>query len=233
MCPILIYCADKNRAFVEVAQAHGFMLGAQLPCTVYADSLYFADQNWKRPDRGAYMAALEVYRPTMATVLDLERPDQLPDVLSWAEEAAQWAKHVQIIPKVHGIIKRLPRSIGGATVVLGYSVPTKHGGTPVWPGEFAGWPVHLLGGSPQAQMRHYARLRGIADVISVDGNMANKMATTWCAYWTAAQSKHPKDRYWDRIEAGHEGQAPLEAFRRSCENIMKAWREQESYGRTH
>lgn len=144
-----------------------------------------------------------------APSVELERDGQVSEVLSWAEEAAQYASVVMIIPKVFGIIDRLPRRIAGADVRLGYSVPTKFGGTelPVW--EFAGWPVHLLGGSPQAQMQllHYL------DVRSADGNMASKAATRFCNYWTLGGWR----------ETGAMVDAPYEAFRRSCKNIAAAW----------
>lgn len=215
--PDLIYCAGKNRRYADTARAAGFRLGAQLPCTVYHD-LWFADQNWKKPDRARYMAALKEHRPEMATVLDLERADQLDEVLSWAEEAAQYVRRVLIIPKAHGIIARLPRQIGGADVVLAYSVPTSHGGTSVWPGEFAGWPVHLLGGAPHMQMRLAARM----GVVSADGNMTNKMSHAgrfWCA------EKGPKGHWRNLREIGVDLPTDnnLEAFRRSCVNIIEAW----------
>lgn len=224
----VIYCASGNAIFAQTAIDAGMLYGAQLPSTVYYP-VHFADQNWKNPDREKYMAELLRYRPAVATVLDLEHSDQLPEVLSWAEEAAQYAATVMIIPKVFGIIARLPRRIGGADVRLGYSVPTRHGGTevPVW--EFFGWPVHLLGGSPHAQMR-LARIAQL-DVVSVDGNMMNKMATTFCSFWENGTARYAKDRYWPSLKESRGGvkwdrdNAPAEAFRRSCENIISAWRE--------
>lgn len=208
----LIYCAGKNVRLDDIAIKAGFMVGAQLPCTTYLP-LYFADQNWKKPDRTAYLAALEKHQPYMATVLDLERLNQLDEVLAWAEDAAQWVAVVIIIPKAQGIISRLPRSIGGRPVRLGFSVPTKFGGTelPVW--EFAGWPVHLLGGSPHRQMA----IARYMDVQSADGNVINLAATNFCKYW--------QDGRWYSITP-RQGDAPYEAFRRSCENIMAAWRKQ-------
>ena len=49
-------------------------------------------------------------------------------------------------PYAFGGIARVPEQIGGKAVRLGYSVPTKFGGTevPLW--EFGQRPVHLLGG---------------------------------------------------------------------------------------
>lgn len=221
MVPELVYCAGGNPRYAEIAINAGYKYGSRLPGTPYAP-LWFADQNWRAPVRASYMAALARFRPECATVLDLERESQLPEVLDWAEEAAQYARRVIIIPKAHGIIRRLPRQINGAPVVLGYSIPTSHGGTMVWHSEFAGWPIHLLGGSPHAQMRHWSRLRAIADVVSADGNMSNKISHA--------------GRFW-RLEKGIKGnwvnlreigvQLPtdnnIEAFRRSCENIQAAW----------
>ena len=226
----LIYCAAGNRRFAEIAVAAGFLYGAQLPGTVYPDvaRLSFADQDWKRPNRAAYMASLAAHRPRMATVLDWERDKQLGEVLSWAEEAAQYVERVILIPKVVGGIPRLPRAIGGAKIVLGYSVPATYGGTELPPWEFAGWPVHLLGGSPHRQLHaaHYMR------VVSADGNYAAKMARH-NQFWMAGHARNAHDRFWPRLketdgkrwgDGTSTADAPYEAFRRSCANIMAAWR---------
>lgn len=220
MAPELVYCAGGNARYAAVAIAAGFRYGVQLPKHTPYAALWFADQNWRRPDRARYMAALAQYRPVMASVLDLERHDQIDEVLSWSEEAAQYCERVMIIPKAHGIIRRLPRRVGTADVILGYSVPTRHGGTAVWPEEFAGWPIHLLGGSPHMQMRLTARLRG---VVSADGNMSNKMSHAG-RFWSA--EKGPKGHWRNLREIGVDLPTDnnLEAFRRSCENIMTAWR---------
>lgn len=229
----LIYCAAGNRRFAEIAVAAGFHYGAQLPGTIYPDvaPLYFADQNWKAADRQKYMMALAAHQPHMATVLDWEREEQLPEVLDWAEEAAQFVSVVIIIPKVFGGIARLPRTIGGAEVRLGYSVPTRYAGTevPLW--EFSGWPVHLLGGSPQEQIRLAAYLK----VASVDGNYMQKMALRWCRFWMPGNARYASNRWWPTLfeadgqkwsNGGADDDAPYEAFRRSCENIMSAWGQQ-------
>lgn len=221
----LIYCADGNRRFAQIAIDHGYLYGAQLPRTVYFPP-WFADQKWKKPNRAAYMAALAQHRPHMASVLDLEREDQISEVLSWAEEATQYVEVVMIIPKVFGIVPRLPRRINGAEVRLGYSVPTKFGGTEVPAWEFAGWPVHLLGGSPNAQqeLTHYM------DVHSVDGNLAQRMATMHCSFFDPSR-RTPKGLWATIIDydgkpwaSGGRTDAPYEAFRRSCENIMQSWK---------
>ncbi len=184
--------------------------GAQLPGTVYFPP-EFVDQDWKRPDRAAYVAAVAQHRPRIATVLDWEHDKQLPEVLGWAEDVAPFVERVIIIPKVTGGIPRLPRRIGGREVVLGYSVPTRYAGTSVPPWEFAGWPVHLLGGSPhrQIEMAHYL------SVVSADGNYINMKAAQFCEWWNG--------RRWIPL-LPKQDDAPYEAFRRSCVNVLASWR---------
>lgn len=221
--PTLIYCASGNKRLADIALEYGFEYGAQLPATIY-HAPYFVDQNWRKPERAKYMAALAEHRPALATVLDWEREEQLPEVLSWAEEAAQ---HVQdaviIIPKVMGGIDQIPREIGGKPVRLGYSVPTRFAGTelPLW--EFAGWDVHLLGGSPKAQMT-CARYM---DVRSADGNYMAKLANQRCQFFVPTRvswAKNPTFPLLSEICWSEPGDAPYHAFRLSCINVSNAWR---------
>jgi len=224
--PELIYCANGNGRFAEIAINSGFTYGAQMPGTVYFQP-EFIDQNWKKPDRQRYMADLAMHGPRIATVLDLEREEQYSEVMEWAEEAAQHVTEtVIIIPKVFGIIPRIPETVGGKEVRLGYSVPTKHGGTqlPVW--EFFGRDVHLLGGSPHAQMR-IAAIAGMR-VTSVDGNMMHKMAARYCQFWTPGNSRYASNRWWPTIkelrgERSEYDDLIYEVFEMSCRNIVAAW----------
>lgn len=241
----LIYCADGNARFAEIAIKAGFLYGAQLPPRGLPYPPYFADQNWKTPDRERYMAELEKHKPYMATVLDWERWDQLPEVLGWAEDAALYVEEVIIIPKVIGGVSSIPRVIGNKPIRLGYSVPTKFGGTLVHPVEFLGWPVHLLGGSPLVQARlgglfslNKPRLFSDAEqlnVVSADGNYHHKMATRYNQYFVAdGSARYARNPYWPTLREANGGQnwgdgrakadAPYEAFRRSCEAIMKVWK---------
>lgn len=226
MTPALIYCANGNPRLATIAVEAGYRYGCQLPGSVMAGAdLDFADQDWKRPDRAAYMAALSVHRPRVASVLDWERSDQLPEVLDWAEEAAQHVREgVIVIPKVPGEVDRIPRRVGGKAVILGYSVPTRYGSTPVPYWEFEGWPVHLLGGSPQQQMSEWMYLSCVSEVVTADGNMPEKVAVKWCQFWSPTVGGG--GGYWRDLP---EGEAPTdrvyeEAFRRSCRNVMAAWR---------
>lgn len=169
------------------------------------------------------MNALAQHRPAMATVLDWEHPEQLSEVLSWAEEASQHVtESVVLIPKVPGMVPQLPREINGKRVVLAYSVPTSYGASPLMLWEFAGWPVHLLGGSPHRQREVWDYLHGIADVVSLDGNMTHQQAHK-CRTWVRQrQAKGHWVQLRDLGDARTEG-ANLECFRCSLLEIARLW----------
>jgi len=209
----LIYCASGNKKFAEIAINAGFKYGSQLPFTVYY-SPYFVDQNWKSPNRQSYFEAVAKHKPHMATVLDWERMAQLPEILSWAEEAASHVEVVVVIPKVQRGIDFIPHVIGGKPVRLGYSVPTSYGGTPLPYSDFIGRDVHLLGGSPEKQLR----LTKYLNVKSVDCNYHMGMATKFNKFWHGGK--------WVRVEtvAGFVAKdAPYRAFELSCQNMIHAW----------
>lgn len=229
--PTLIYCADGNRRFAQIAIDAGFLYGAQLPNTVYF-SPYFVDQDYKKPDFAKYMLALAKYRPYMASVIDWEIPEQLPEVLKWAECASVYVDVLMVIPKVIGQVDKIPEMIGGKPVRLGYSIPTSFGGTQVPTWEFGARPVHLLGGSPKAQFS----LSYYLNVASLDGNMHQLMATKYCAYFTTRRVSGTKNHPWPTLKESNNGtnwgdgsakaDAPYEAFKRSCQNIMNMWNQQ-------
>ena len=50
MTPVLICCIGGNPRWYKITVEEGFKPGAQLPWTIYGP-LYFADQDWKKPDR--------------------------------------------------------------------------------------------------------------------------------------------------------------------------------------
>lgn len=232
----VIYCAGKNARFSDAALDAGLLLG-----TRDSDQLthrpYFMDQDWEQPDLARYEALLAAHRPHIATVLDWERRAQLDEVLRWAEMAAQYVQVVVIIPKVIGGIARLPREIGGKSVRLGYSVPTKYsgpydqerGGVIVPLAEFQAWDgpggVHLLGGSPQSQMHIYKLL---GNVRSVDGNMILERAHA-CQYFAWPPVDKVGNRWFPKLAetggAAYTQDANLEAFRRSCASVLTAWRD--------
>lgn len=219
MPPLLIYCADGNPAFARAAVEAEWLYGARLPATVY-EEVYFADQDWKKPDLCKYAAAVRQHRPAMATVLDWERDEQLPEVLAWGEAVAPHVERVVVIPKVPGRVCDVPSAVGGKAVVLGFSVPTSYGGTTCGLWEFGDRPVHLLGGSPHAQRK----LARYLNVVSLDGNMTAQQSRKG-RFWS--REKGPNGHWRQLKEAGDhrtEG-VPLECFRRSLRAVRKMWHE--------
>jgi len=219
--PTLIYCADGNRRFAAIAIRNNYKYGAQLPHKVYF-APYFADQNWKNPVRVRYMETLAKHRPTLATVLDWESEEQLAEVLSWAEEVAQFVETSIIIPKVVGGIKRLPRFINGKEVRLGYSASSTFSSTPVTFSEFQGWPVHCLGGGPRIQLQ----LKRTHDLRSADGNYIQKLARINCQFYSPAIPA--KNHGWPMLrEVGMgyiKNDAIYTAFELTCIGVQMAWR---------
>lgn len=217
----LIYCAGGNARLAKIAIDAGLLYGSRLPGRP-SHPIQFADQDWKRPNRAKYIAALAKYRPAMCTVLDLEREDQLSEVMSWAEEAAQYVQTVIIIPKVMNIIARIPRTIGGKEIRLG--VPCgPHEQTAPPRMEFQDRPVHILGGQPHKQMKKALDL----NVKSVDCSTTAYMARKLCAFWAPSTIPTAKSRWWPQLKdigLGDYGRnAYQEAFRLSCINIISGW----------
>jgi len=213
--PNLIYSGGGNPRFYRIALKHGFEYGARLPDTVYG-KLFFADQNWKSPNRELYMSYLKKHKPKFGTVLDLEFKEQLSEILDWGDEISRYVQHIIIIPKVKGIIKSLPSEINGKQIVLAYSVPTKYGGTEVPIQEFKNWPVHLLGGSPHKQIKLWREMSEFCDIISVDGNYFRMKATRFCEYWVAPGKWIPDGNKTKK-------NAHYACFKKSCFNIMEHW----------
>lgn len=207
----VIFCFGGNRVYAEIAIASGMLYGIRSGYTPYFP-VHFIDQDWKKPNRGKYMNLLSVHCPKVATVLDLEQREQLEEVLDWAEEAAAFCETVIVIPKVSGVMGEIPSVIGGKEVRLGYSVPTRYGKTDISTKEFEDRPVHLLGGSPHAQLK----LANEMNVRSVDGNYSQKIAQNFCKYWEGGK--------WVPMAGEHKGKKNMiKAFGISCDNIMAAW----------
>jgi hypothetical protein len=148
--------------------------GGVCPCTPYitGHEIGFIDNDYFHYDHEMHLAAVAKWTPKYATVRDVMTQSQchkdeieyypLEQILEWAEELSEHATNVIVIPK-YDCIDQIPEKF-----VLGYSVPTSHGGTPLPPEMFRGRRVHLLGGSWKDQLAHMAVLQD--DVVSADNN---------------------------------------------------------------
>ena len=124
----------------------------------------FLDIHWKKYNFSQHIRAAEIHRPLFTVARDVESLADLHSILREAEQLREYARHVIIVPKAIEFVGKIERLIP-KEYVLGFSVPTKYGGTRISPTEFKR-PVHLLGGRPDVQRR----LANLMPVISVDCN---------------------------------------------------------------
>jgi hypothetical protein len=151
-----------------------------------AHRVVFIDNDYFNYDHQKHIAAVRELRPKYATVMDVMTQEQcakdeieyapLEQVLDWAAELEQYTENVIVIPK-YNCLDQIPERY-----VLGYSVPTSHGGTPLPVSAFKGRRVHLLGGSWKAQLAHMAELGD--DVVCLDNNYIQKIARQWAQFVT-------------------------------------------------
>jgi hypothetical protein len=132
----------------------------------------FLDCDYAQYDHAHHLATCQALRPKYVTVRDIMTEQQcsvanipywpLDAILAWAAELAPYADQVILIPK-YDCLDALPPQY-----ILGYSVPTSHGGTPLPLAAFTGRQVHLLGGSWKQQLTLLEQYGDL--VVSADNN---------------------------------------------------------------
>lgn len=133
----------------------------------------FIDNEYHDYDHARHLEVVSHWKPRYCTVRDWMSPEQcaaagieyypLGQIIDWADELSEaGAENVMLIPKVDNI-DAIPERF-----MLGYSVPSSYGATPLPTEAFRGRRVHLLGGSAISQMRYFMRLAD--EVVSVDNN---------------------------------------------------------------
>ncbi len=168
---------------VQAGMRYGIQSGSYRLCpyTYYLSGRHevaFIDNDYFAYNHPRHMMAVRQLRPKYATVRDVISEDvceaqgiayyELPQILDWAAEISEYAENVIVIPK-YDCIDKIPEKY-----ILGYSVPSSHGGTPLPVEAFKGRRVHLLGGSWAAQLAYLAELGD--DVVSLDTNYVARIA---------------------------------------------------------
>jgi hypothetical protein len=176
---------DWYSSYVPIAIGCGFLWGARSGPHVLDEKygghykLSFMDNEYTDYNHEIHLACVKKFRPKYATVRDVMTEEQcikagiehfsLEQILDWAEELSQFAENVIVIPKYEEALESIPDKF-----MLGFSIPTSHGGTMLPVEMFKGRRVHLLGGSWKAQLAHLALLK--EDVVSLDNNYVMKTA---------------------------------------------------------
>jgi hypothetical protein len=124
----------------------------------------FLDICWKAYDFARHLETVRATKPHITVARDVEELSQLDQVLKEAEQLQQYAYYVVIVPKTPKLSDCLEHEIP-PRYLLGYSCPTRYGGTMIPPQKFTR-PVHILGGRPDVQRR----LANLMPVYSFDCN---------------------------------------------------------------
>jgi hypothetical protein len=183
------------------------------------DRLGFLDIDWQNYNHRLHLEAARITRPFLTVARDIMHQHDLPEILDEANHLSQYAEHVVVVPKdikmQTGLEELIPTQF-----LLGYSVPTRYGGTTICPTAFRR-PVHLRGGRPDVQRRLAEKM----NVFSLDCNRFTYDASFGDFFDGERFREHPTGGYQSCIEAS------LHNINRLWEDYMPAM--MQGYGRAH
>jgi hypothetical protein len=170
---------ENADGFINIAVKGGLQYGVRSTENVSQSySPVFIDNKWENYNHEHHLSVVAQYKPKYATCLDLLTEAQcaalnLPyidfdTIMGYAEQLSNYAENVILIPK-YDCIDDIPEKY-----MLGYSIPSTYGGTPLPFQRFIGKRVHLLGGSPRKQWEFYTMAP--ETIVSVDTNYICKIS---------------------------------------------------------
>jgi len=165
---VIKFVAHSQRV-INISSFHGWFPGAKYTNLrdlkgIDFESKGFLDIDWKKYSFSRHLDAVQEHKPYLTMARDVESIEELESILLEADILIKHSKHVAIIPKDIRLNNRLTELIP-KKFILGYSVPTRYGGTEVSIDSFDR-KVHLLGGRPDIQRK----LANFLDVMSFDCN---------------------------------------------------------------
>lgn len=158
---------NHSRRVGRLAREFGWLPGARytnLRDVKWFDRLGFLDIQWSGYQYDRHLTAVKSTRPLLTVARDIERVRDLPKILDQAHELAEYAEQVIVVPKAPALAQNLNELIPNR-FLLGFSVRSKYGATPISPSYFRR-PTHLLGGRPDIQRY----LGSLMPVVSLDCN---------------------------------------------------------------
>ncbi|HVV27971.1 MAG TPA: DUF6610 family protein [Rhizomicrobium sp.] len=194
--PVLIF-VNHSATVQKIAAAHGWLPGARytnLRDVRLFKRLGFLDIDWKNYDFQRHIEAAEATRPLVTVARDIECRRALTRIIDQAYKLKEFARHVILVPKD----PLLAAKIGSfpADFLLGYSVPTRYGGTVIAPEAFTR-PVHLLGGRPDVQRQLASKM----PVFSIDANRFTLDASFGDYFDGETFRPHPRGGYKTCLKA--------------------------------
>lgn len=206
-----------SRRVLGIASRHGWLPAARytnLRDVRRFDQIGFIDVDWKEYSFSRHLEAVRMTKPIMTVAKDIENPRDWEKTMDQALELQIHCLYVVIVPKHPFLAERLDRDIP-QRFLLGYSVPTKYGGTAISPKAFCR-PVHLLGGRPEIQRRLAESMK----VISLDCNRFT-LDAAYGDYFDGEKFRpHPRGGY-------------VACLRDSIKNINKLWKDYPSGSWSH
>jgi len=193
---------------ISIAMRHGWLPGARysnLRDIRKFDRLGFLDIEWRDYNFGRHLSAARSTAPLVTVARDIDDLRNLNCTLDQAHELLRHAERVIVVPKDPRFSRRVEELIPHE-FDLGFSVPTRYGGTCIPVTAFSR-SVHLLGGRPDVQRRLAKRLR----VVSFDCNRFTLDAAFGDYFDGTTFRPHPVGGYDTCLEA-------------SVLNINKLWR---------
>jgi Family of unknown function (DUF6610) len=211
---VLRFVAHSSRV-LKIAQRYGWLPGARytnLRDVRRCDRVGFLDIEWRNYSFQRHLEAAKATRPLITVALDVSDPRKLSGILDQASELGLYCERVVIVPKHPSLGDKLD-SLIPSKFILGYSVPTRYGGT-ILPPRFFRRPVHLLGGRPDVQRR----LAEVMPVVSIDCNRFTLDAAFGDYFDGEIFRPHPVGGY-------------ERCIRESVRNINGLWKTYEGHGR--
>jgi hypothetical protein len=164
--PITKFVSHSYTA-AKIAISYGWLPGARytnLRDVRRFDRLGFLDIVWQDYKFRQHLRAAVATTPMVTVARDVERIEDLPEILDEAHELSNYCDFVIVVPK-DPLLKDRMEELVPEKFLFGYSVPTRYGATTLSPESFRR-PIHLLGGRPDVQRKLAERMH----VVSIDCN---------------------------------------------------------------
>lgn len=181
-----------SKKVLKIGDEFGWLPGARytnLRDIKEFDSIGFIDIDWKNYNFNKHLEAVKLVNPAFTVARDIEDLDEIDEILKEALELSRFSGTVLIVPKDIRMTNRFEELIP-KEFLLGYSVPTKYGGTEIPVSSFDR-PVHLLGGRPDIQRQ----LADLMPVFSFDCNRFTLDAKFGYYFNGSKFIKHPVGGY--------------------------------------
>lgn len=186
-----------SKKVLDIAVKYGWLPGARytnLRDIKTFNQIGFIDIDWKNYNFAKHLEAVKATNPILTVARDIETHSDLDLTLEQANKLSEYCQFVIVVPKAYELGDSI-NTIIPSNFLLGYSVPSKYGGTKIESEKFKR-PVHILGGRPDIQKE----LANKMSVFSLDCNRFTLDAAFGDYFDGERFRKHPIGGYARCIE---------------------------------